>query len=280
MFANIRVPHPPSFNEADVSDKPQWVRALRPLTPKQIARLDEIYRDRLELLQAVDDMLEALVNELQRTGQLGRTYIFFTSDNGLHLGEHRLRSGKATAYEEDIHVPLIVRGPGVSAGRTVPHLALNIDFAPTFAELAGVQAPSWVDGRSLVPVWRATPPSLDAWRQAFLVEHYNVAENPDESWVKRWLKRAIRLVGARRRPPVTPEMRAMRTRDYTYIEYATGERELYDLHHDPYELQNIAATADPELLKALTAELAALRRCAGVTCRGAEDTWAPALVAR
>ena len=116
--------------------------------------IDAEYRDRLETMLAVDEMVAALVQTLEETGQLDNTFIFFTSDNGYHLGQHRL-IGKDTTYEEDIRVPLIVRGPGVPAGQTVSHFALNSDLAPTLAELAGASAPAFIDGRSLVPVLSA-----------------------------------------------------------------------------------------------------------------------------
>src|SRR5262249_26850461 len=106
--------------------------------------------------------------------QLDNTYLFFTSDNGFHLGQHRLRPGKQTAYEEDVHVPLLVRGPGIPAGRMVDQLTGEVDLAPTWAELAGVSVPDSVDGRSLVPLLRGGAPPA-AWRQAFLLEHGNMA---------------------------------------------------------------------------------------------------------
>src|SRR3990172_1877511 len=171
-FPNTTAPRPPSFNEADVSDKPAWVQDLPLLSPEQITRINEQYRVRLRSLLAVDDLLATLVDALQNTGRLGRTYILFTSDNGFHMGEHRMLMGKNTAYDEDIRVPLIVRGPAVPARRTLEHLTLNIDLAPTFAELTGAAMPAFVDGRSLVRLLGATPPPLAQWRQAFLVEHY------------------------------------------------------------------------------------------------------------
>ncbi len=215
-FAGVTAPRSPSFNEADVSDKPEFVRSRSELSGRAMEQIDEHYRRRLQSLQAVDDLIASLVEVLQAQGELRRTYIVFTADNGFHLGEHRLPGGKNTAYEEDIRVPLIVRGPGVPEGRTLPHLALNIDFAPTFAELAGVAAPGFVDGRSLVPLLGGAPLAPDRWRQAFMVEHYTPGL-PARAQVRRAGADAI------------PEYQAFRARDYVYVEYATGERELYDL---------------------------------------------------
>jgi len=263
-FAGATAPRPPSFNEEDTSDKPEWVRQRVPLTAPQIAQIDEQYRQRLRSLLAVDDLVADLVAVLRETGRLEQTYLFFTSDNGYHMGEHRLMPGKNTAYEEDIRVPLIVRGPGVPARRIVDQLAMNIDVAPTFASLAGAAVPPFVDGRSLVSLLGPAPPPQ--WRQAFLTEHFVDARGQ---------------AGGRpgRRGGGAPAFSGLRTRDAKYVEYATGERELYDLRADPYELRNLAATAPQELLSRLAARLAELRQCGGRSCRKAEDepvtVWAP-----
>ena len=88
---------------------------------------------------SVEDLLRQIITTLQETGELNNTYIFFTSDNGFHLGNHRVYpGGKWLPYEEDIGVPLMVRGPGVPAGAVREQLVINNDLAPTIAELAGV----------------------------------------------------------------------------------------------------------------------------------------------
>ena len=182
LFPGARAPRTPSFNEADVSDKPAYIRNRPVLRPRAIATIDSLYRKRLQSLQAVDEAIAHLVDTLQATGQLDNTFIVFTSDNGFHLGQHRLATGKQTAYEEDIHVPLIVRGPGVPAGRTVEHFAGNVDLAPTFADVGGAAVPTFVDGRSLVPLLRGVLPAPAAWRQVFLVDHWAQQQaTPDDS---------------------------------------------------------------------------------------------------
>ncbi|MGH9362923.1 MAG: sulfatase-like hydrolase/transferase, partial [Thermoanaerobaculia bacterium] len=77
------------------------------------------------------------VNDNGRIAAWGDAFVFLTSDNGFHLGHHRLRAGKGSPYEEDVRVPLLVAGPGVPPGRRLPHLALAVDLAPTIAALAG-----------------------------------------------------------------------------------------------------------------------------------------------
>jgi arylsulfatase A-like enzyme len=153
IFSDTRLPRPSSFNEADVSDKPQWVRNKPRLSSTDISNVTNFYRKRLRALQSVDDMVARLVNTLSTrkdtlTGKplIDNTYIVFTSDNGIYLGEHRLTE-KAAAYNAAPRVPLLIRGPGVPQGATRPQMALNNDLAPTFADLAGVAPPASVPPR-------------------------------------------------------------------------------------------------------------------------------------
>ncbi|MEQ1692823.1 MAG: sulfatase, partial [Gemmatimonas sp.] len=152
LFAGASAPRTPSFDEADVSDKPRFVRNRPRIGGRVQASIDTLYRKRLQSLQAVDEAVASLIDTLRATGQLANTFVVFTSDNGFHQGQHRLVTGKQTAYDEDIRVPLIVRGPGVPSGHVVQHLVGNVDLAPTFAEFGKAVTPSFVDGRSLVPL--------------------------------------------------------------------------------------------------------------------------------
>jgi N-acetylglucosamine-6-sulfatase len=285
-FLGARLPRPPSFDEEDVSDKPNWVRNNPPLDRKQIASMEDLYRKRLQSMLSVDDMIGHLVDTLKKNGELNNTYIFFTSDNGFHMGQHRLTTGKWTAYEEDIRVPLIVRGPGVPEGRTLPHLVLNNDFAPTFADLAGAKTPSFVDGRSLVPLLTDDLPSPNNWRQAFLVEAAaSEGRGPpsplaDEGSIKPLLTGDPLPEGWRRAAQSgewsrvnwgRPRLEAIRTAEHLYVEYETGERELYDLEEDPYEVHNLYENAGSDLVRRAEGRLAALRGCSGADCRAAES---------
>lgn len=148
MFAGIQAPRTPSFNEADVSDKPPPIRNFPLLTTAQIAAIDHEYQTRLESLQSLDEGIERIIDTLAANGELENTYIVFTSDNGYHLGQHRFLNGKFQVYEEDIRVPLIIRGPGVQAGSTVEQLAVNIDLAPTLCGGVGRhRTASWMGNR-------------------------------------------------------------------------------------------------------------------------------------
>jgi arylsulfatase A-like enzyme len=175
LFHDAKVQRGEAFNEADVSSKPGFIQNLPALTEEQIQAADAYYGKRLRSLQAVDEAIESIYNTLSETHQLDNTYIVFASDNGFHLGEHRMLRGKQTAYETDIHLPLIVRGPGVARGAKAFQLVGNIDLAPTFADLAGAKTPDFVDGRSLAAILKGDAPK--DWRQVFLVEHWQELNN-------------------------------------------------------------------------------------------------------
>ena len=266
-FPDASLPQPPSFDEENVSDKPSWIRDNPPLSQEQISSMEGLYRKRLQSMLSVDDMVGELVKALKASGELDNTYIFFTSDNGWHAGEHRLTTGKWTAYEEDIRVPLIVRGPGVPEGQKRDQLVLNNDLAPTFAELGGARSPSFVDGRSLVPLLSDHPPPAADWRHAFLVE-----EGTEVGWDAPLSGDPTPEEGQRavRRDWGRPKLEAVRTDDYLFVEYATGEREYYNLKTDPYELDNRYESTDPDLIHRAEERLGALRGCAGATCRTTE----------
>lgn len=298
LFPDAKAPRTPDFNEPDVSDKPGYIRNRPALTQRQIAAIDEAYRKRLQSLQAVDEMIGNIIDMLKATGQLDNTYIFFASDNGFHLGNHRLPTGKVAPYEVDIHVPLIVRGPGVPSGVTLDQLAGNVDYAPTWADLAGIKSPDFVDGRSLVPLLRNDAPSITpplsatgeagrGWRQCYLIQHGDPAKKSavadDESQKYEVPEDMIGLLeppdelpdevaGDLAKAPqgITP-YQGMRTQNYAYIEYTTGEKELYDIRNDPYELNNIVSKANPDLLNEFAERLHALEKCSGATCRAIEE---------
>jgi arylsulfatase A-like enzyme len=244
-----QAPRPPSFNEEDVSDKPDWIKTQPKLTPTQIAEIDTKRELRVETLQAADDLVEAVVKKLQRVGALDNTYVVFTSDNGMHLGEHRISHGKGRPYEESVHMPLLVRGPGVPEGSTTDKLVLNTDFLPTFTDLAGTTTPRYVDGRSLrrVLTERATNR-----RTAILLEGREDGDHP----------------GVLNQKNYYGIVRRARTRTTKYIEYEGGARELYKLGTDPHEMRSTPRSSSATSLQT---RLQALKSCARHSCRTAEN---------
>ena len=266
----LLAPRTTSFNEADVSDKPAWVRNAPLLTAAQIATIDEQYRKRRQSLLAIDDMVKRLVDTLTELDQLDNTYIFFTSDNGYHQGEHRLESGKMTAYEEDLHIPLSVRGPGVPAGATISALTANVDYAPTFVEIGSAIQPSWVDGRSLVPLLKGLP--AGPWRQALMLSHGEVGKGAARaSGFEGLLEPADPFEIA---PLATsiPMFTGLRTADgLTYVAYLNGEYELYETGKDLRQLRNRYATANENQRARLADWLEALDGASGEALRQAEQ---------
>jgi arylsulfatase A-like enzyme len=246
-FAEEAPPRPPSFDEEDVSDKPLYIKSRPRLSDEEIFGIDNLHRRRLESMLAVDEMVASLIQELEDVGELDNTFVFLTSDNGWEQGEHRIPREKGYPYEESARVPFFVRGPGIAAGLKTDKLTLNTDFAPTLAEIAGVSFPA--DGRSLMSLFHSEEPS-SSWRSAVLLE----------GW------------GENVRIGLPPEYKAVRTESHKYVEYATGERELYDLETDPYELENVYESVDPTLIEDLKTRLDALRSCTEAGCREAENT--------
>jgi arylsulfatase A-like enzyme len=232
-----------SFDEKDVSDKPPWIQSLRRLTSTDIANIDQRHENRIESLQAVDDLVAAVVSTLGQQGVLSNTYIVFTSDNGFHHGEHRIQLGKGRPYEESVRVPLVIRGPNVQPSSSTDKLVLNTDYLPTFMRLAGAHTPSYVDGRSLLPL--LTGSTTTSWRTAMLIEGRAYRSDPEI--------------------PVDFNYNAIRTSTTKYVEYEGGFRELYDLSPsaDPNELTNTYYSAGPTVSPrpALKARLDALKSC-------------------
>jgi len=221
-----------------VSDKPASIQRRQLIRPARIVGVQENYQQRLESLLAVDEGIAEIVAALRRSGELDRTLILFTSDNGFFHGEHRVPAGKVFVYEPSIRVPLIMRGPGVPAGERRGQLVTNADLAPTILDVAGARAERTQDGRSLFPLLR------DRGRQ----------------WGRDLLIEGGDGGGA--------SFDALRTYRYLYAEYSTGERELYDLRTDPDELESLHANPFYQpLIHRLSLRLASLRNCRGRDCR-------------
>lgn len=287
LYADATAPRTAAWDEADVSDKPVRIQLLPPLYPEVVATLDADHRSRLQSLQAVDDLVEGTLKALEEAGRLDHSYVFFTSDNGYHLGQHRLPAGKTTAYEEDVRVPLIVRGPGIAAGQVEDRwLTGVVDLAPTVAELAGARVPDYVEGRSLVPILRGSEPSAAEWRQAFLLEGYAggsrsqrgtpvvspEANRPGFGAVAPAddfdLSLATSAAPDQENPNPTREVYVgLRTSRLTFIHMLPAEFELYDNAADPAQLRNLAGLLTPDALMSWAVWATALHLCKGADCR-------------
>jgi len=233
-FKDLPPHRPPNWAEADVSKKPDWVKSMKAIThPEGLAATDQLRIHMLESLLAVDEAVKAFVEKLESLGLGDDTVVIFTSDNGFHWREHWWIF-KQVAYEEAIRVPLVLRYPElfpVASARD--EMVLNIDLAPTLAELGGARVPGNVDGVSLLGLLEGR---MRKWRQDFLEENFT---------------------GLISRPST-----AIRTKRWKFIKTHEDHgvtEELYDLASDPYELHNLALdtshAATVALLKARMAEL-------------------------
>ncbi len=246
-------PRTASYNVAGTNE-PTWMQKFEPLTSWKQWQLDQLWRQRAQSAESVADSVDAVRAQLAATGHTDDTLVVVTSDNGYHAGAHRLSNGKRTAFHEDTVVPMIILGPGITPGARVDALTSTVDLGPTFTELLGAQAPSWVDGRSLVPILQ-TGVQPQGWRTAALSESMGLSTPADPDYQKQ----------------APPSFSALRTQQWLFVVYRDGERELYDLAADPHEMNNIASTADPTLMSNLYSQLQAMRSCAGETCRSADS---------
>lgn len=220
-FANVELQWPPSFT-ADADE------------------VTKLTRTRLELMLGVQEGLQSMLATLEKRGLLDRTWIFFTSDHGLFMGEHGFAAGKGEYYEETIRVPLFVRGPGVQPGSRSDALITNTDLGPTFAAIAGAKVPDDVDGRSFLPVLQGK--QLDQPRRRVLLEWWD----PDTT--NPWL--------------------AIRTPDEKFVRFKDGRCEHFRVQDDPYEMSPVEC--DPETAARVSAQIDRLAKCSGAECAAAE----------
>lgn len=229
-MSDLVIRRSPSFNEADVSDK--W-NEYPALTPATVELLDERVKLRIEMMRSVEDALDRVLTALESRGFTGRTYVFFTSDNGYLNGEHRIALGKGVPYREATEVPLIVSGPGIPPGSKSRRLVANHDLAPTFGDLAAAPIPSFVDGRSAVPV---LTDERHPWRRRVLLEHWSRSKG------LLW--------------------NGLRSADGVQIKWIGGPWESYDYTTDPNEMTSLDDGEDPILQQ--------LAACSGRECRRLE----------
>ncbi|KAI0157239.1 Arylsulphatase [Xylariaceae sp. FL1272] len=238
LFPDEIVPRTPSFNPEFPSGA-NWIHTLPLQNESNVAYNDHFQRQRLRSLQAVDEIVDSLVTKLSNYGILDNTYIVYSSDNGFHIGQHRLQPGKTCGYEEDINVPLIIRGPGVSANESVDLVTTHTDLAPTFLSLLGIPLRSDFDG-SPIPVTksqisrevakaktggsRREHANIEFWGTS-LTEGIHQPRHEEFNTYK-----SLRLSGEEY--------------DFYYAVWCTNEHELYDMRNDPYQLTNLLSPSN------------------------------------
>jgi arylsulfatase A-like enzyme len=218
---------PPSFNEADVSDKPAWVQALPlPCQDRLVSECEEEYKQKqlgiVRNLASLDRSVEALLNFLESKGELSNTLIIYINDNGLLLGEHRIFFDKSWGlknahYKESVKAIMGARWDDghIPVGETSYELVGNIDIAPTIYDVLNLTPPYPLDGRSLLDLWRVDG-SSEPWRQSIILEHRSPNYRDATIVTKQW----------------------------SYTETKNDKSELYDRVNDPYELNNLWCSPD------------------------------------
>jgi N-acetylglucosamine-6-sulfatase len=279
------------FNEGNVNDKPRFIREAPYLSATEIHTYRVYYQHCLESLISVDEGVKEILDELGGLHRLRNTYVIFTSDNGFFFGQHRLVGGKFLAYEPSTHLPLIIRGPGIKPDTSTGQLVNTIDIAPTILELAEVAPDKSIDGVSLVPYMKEPtlrsrrPLLFESFVQTDDVEQNGQAAAEEPTATERTDagpasgKLGLKGVSARAATAKNPAAHAsevappknyygIRLGPYKYIEWPDGEKELYDINKDPYELNNIVRDPNYFPIRAfLHTELERLETCSGRTCQ-------------
>ena len=218
LWPNIQQPMDADWDEKDLSDKPKSYQSIEPVTDKLKTFFATEYRERMIAMKSIDDAVGRIVDALRKTGRLGNTYLFFMSDNGYSLGQHRI-SGKCSPFTRSAHVPLLVSGPGVPKSAKRNDLLAHIDLAPTLLGLAGEKPKRFFDGKSFQTLLRGDAPKDErAWRDALLIENWQM----------------VTFHGM----ALSTTYSQLRMYDSIYTEWADGSREFYDLKKDPFELEN------------------------------------------
>ncbi|KAL2864112.1 sulfatase family protein [Aspergillus lucknowensis] len=233
LFQNATIPRTLNFNP----DKPSgvsWISRLPKQNDTVVAYNDEFYRDRLRSLQAVDEMVDGIFQRLEELGILENTYVVYSSDNGFHIGQHRLQPGKQCGFEEDINVPLIIRGPNVPKGQVTDIVTTHTDLAPTFFSMLGLEPRSDFDGVRIpltqkdieeAQCTRHEHINVENWGTSSVEGIYGKEYNGESNGQAENTYKAMRLVG----------------REYNlyYSVYCNNQRELYDMNVDPYQMHNL-----------------------------------------
>ena len=274
LFPNMTAPRNPSFNpDQQLQDmKPSWIKHLPTLIEGQIVHIDEFYRNRLRALQAVDEMLENITIFLKDKGLDDNTYLFYMGDNGQHLGDYRITPGKRQAYDTDIRVPFLARGPGIKGGSVATEVVMSVDLLPTWTDLGGAKLPTSyeVDGKSVTPLlFGQVPiqPVVNTFRPVAIAEMYGGSSNMGPRYSK--------MAGFERNRFWNNTYQAVRVingsswaaaANWLYAEWCTGEREFYNVTADPHQIMNTVSALNDTMLTRLSLLTQVLGNCTGKQC--------------
>jgi arylsulfatase A-like enzyme len=271
LFKDVVVPRTENFNP-DSQIVPSWFRDQPKLTQENIDYNDEFYRNRLRALQAVDELVDGVFNRLDDAGVLDDTYVVYTTDNGFHISQHRLQPGKECGFEEDINIPLIIRGPNVAKGAVSHAVTAHADLAPTFLSLIGAPQRADFDGVVIPLTIKEQEKAKTDRHEHVTVEYWGFVasegkfpyhdKNGETFFLGNNTYKSIRIVG--------------QEYDLYYSVWCHGEHELYDLQTDPGQLRNLLddkvkpKTLIGYSLESVVARLDSLllvgKTCKGIVC--------------
>lgn len=294
-------PRTPNWNQVNAKAHPV-IANQAPMDDFTVQWSDSLYRARQESMLSVDDLVAAIVAALKKKGVLDQTYFFFSSDHGYALGQQARPSGKFHVYENDIRVPMLVRGPGVQPGLEVPAVSGLVDLAATWVDIAGGDPDQpYLDGRSLLPWLQGRAP---AWRDTYLIEYWSLGDvrrgapespqcNPSEGedCVKEGCTCHYHKVDGVNNTYVAAR-HVSPAEDFLLVQYYADKLndgslprhfgamepvfiEAYDLRRDPWQMSNLhpeVETTKSALLQQLRREMFAMSQCSGKECRNIETS--------
>jgi arylsulfatase A-like enzyme len=265
LFKDVKVPRSANFNP-DIPSGANWIRSLERQNDTNMEWNDHFHRQRLRALQAVDEMVDHLFSRLESHNLLQNTYIIYSSDNGFHIGNHRMQPGKSTGCEEDINIPLIIRGPNVAHNQTTQLVTSHTDIAATIFSLLDIPLREDFDGNPIPVTKKAFEEEENKRREHVQVEYWGFAGGEgiyDRRLHQNNTFKGIRIVGE----------------DYNlyYQIWCTNEHELYDMSNDPGQMVDLLEDGGKpymvfgfpmdKVVQRLDALLMVQKSCKGKTCR-------------
>ncbi|KAK7949367.1 Arylsulfatase [Apiospora aurea] len=252
-FPDAKAPRFANWNPSDEIQKQKsvFLKDMKLMDREAEASADRLFLGRIRAIQGVDEIIEDVLAKLEEKGQLDNTYVIFTSDNGYHIGAHRLPGGKALPYVQDTNLPLVVRGPRIPGGVKSKVASAHLDFAPTFLDIMGLDKQEWpefLDGRSLLEEWKDP---IGSAKEIINIEFWGdkIVEIPEYAGMKldNNSYKTLRIVSEES--------------SWMFLNWCTNEMELY----------NISVTAEHKrLINRLNSILMVTKSCTKDSCR---DPW-------
>ncbi|PCD24248.1 hypothetical protein FGRA07_11227 [Fusarium graminearum] len=265
LYPDAKIPRTKSFNPSSPKNI-SYLKDMPRLNSTVVDYLDEFYRMRTRALASVDDMVDDIFAKFEQRDLLDNTYVIYTTDNGYHIGQHRLQAGKTSCYEEDVNIPFMIRGPGVPKGAVMKHPTNHVDLAPTIFDLAGIPLRDDFDGTPMPIKDQKKPQKYESINVEFWgADDIGEGKYGADSHVFNNTYKSIRIIGS--------------GYNLMYSSWCTNERELYDMHTDPYQMVNLYQSTGfllgnpvEKVTSCIKGLMMVLKRCQGQQCVSHEYT--------